>query len=234
MAELIDTIESAKVIMEVAKNATDISDKEYNYKKHISTIRKDFTESILEEKGKGASKAEKKEIRKECNKAFGKLLAMTYNDGVRVDKNSIKDYTEQFAFLIKWFDAIDSSALRDALDEVGLTVHIDDPSEFNTIGISEATSQNINNSIVAAVATMEEIRKCSDSIKIEAFEELPAELRYSADNKTGIRPAQFKSIVEIEAMKNSNPEKAESKVETMNENLTSSLVSINTIINTIN
>lgn len=190
----------------------------------MRSAKKDFVKIVgCATKGvnvlKKVDKAELPELKKRLANEYAKVkdyLCERSEDDEK--KGKLEQAVENIAIAVKWMDYLgEGRLLKGLLSSYGIDVVVTTPSELNTftplVSDAEETQKEIGN-IFSEVANLHgKIKEAEDSIKVDRFEELSEDARFSKENKKGIKASQFDAIVTLRALRNIEEGKAEEKAE---------------------
>ena len=217
---------------EYAETRLDIIDE---FSVNLKSLKNDFIDTLMPD---NVTKDEKKALKREFSKAFGKLKDYEFYKGgypLPDSKGKVEKMVGELAFALKWLTLIESDVLTENLEKFGLKLTIENNTDENSInGVDEQSVEKIKQIIQKATHNQKSICESVDKIKLIGFEELPAEVRYSKNNKQGIKASQFDKITTIAALQMKDESKAAQKTESMNDSLSNSLITTNVIIEAIN
>lgn len=217
---------------EIIKTITEQAEKTAHIREEIITelkpkvgyARKDFITTVVcceqnVNNLKELDKLEAKELKTAAGAEFSRVKDyLYYTGGIPKDDSPAKLETlvKNLAVAIKWLNYIGKEHLLERwLNEYGILLRISHPNKYNTFMNARGNDENVQDCIAAAFETACEasssITEKTEQIKVDSFEELPDEIRYSKENKRGINASQFDNIVTIKALKNIEEEKASKK-----------------------
>lgn len=226
MAEEENTI---KAITEAAEKAAPIKEEIITkLNPRMGSFKKDFiVQGICAVEGvrklKDIPKEDLPEIKKAFTHEFGKVRDYIFDVGD--DENEVPGKLEQavkaVAVAVKWLPFLGKGGMLERWKrEYGLDIVVTAPSDANTVIVKDPEKrdevmESLTNIMLDAVDVQTEIKEAEERITVDAFEEIPEELRYSPENKRGIKKTHFASIVGVKALKNIEEEKASKKAASM-------------------
>lgn len=239
--------ETIKTITELAEKTAPIREEIITeLKPKVGHAKKDFVNDVLcaEQNVDSLEKIDKMEVKAlkaEAGWEFARIKDYIHYCGGVPNEDSpakLEVLVKNLAVAVKWLDLIGQGRLLQRwLDEYGLGLTITRPNSKNTFmnarGNNDVVVGNIKSAFDNSVFVEKTILERVDQIKVDAFEELPDELRYSKENKRGINASQFDSIVTIKALKNIEEEKASKKAAAIADKAMDSIEVNRTIFNVI-
>lgn len=221
--------ESIKLVTELAEKAAPIKEDVISkLNPRAGSFKKDFvTHAICAIEGvknlKEIPKEDLPDIKKKISGEYNK--ARDYIFDVGDDENEVMGKLEKavsaVAVAVKWLPFLGKDSLLERwMREYGLDIRVTAPSDANTVIVKDPEKRDevaefLANTLDDAVDVQNEIKEAESRIQIDMFEELPDEVRYSQENKRGIKRTQFASIVAVKALKNIEEEKASKKAASM-------------------
>jgi hypothetical protein len=190
---------------DVLKNAAENRLKIMNdYTPEMKDIKGDFVD--LMSSGLSDS-ADEDEAKKQLSKNFKKIVDFHHYMGGWPKPESpakLAKLADDVALAVKFLDFAQITSFRDFLAERG--IYIDDNKskklKDDFPNLKDEQWENLRAILDDGSACQGNICKSADEIKINIFEnEIPEELRYSKENKCGIKPGPFNKMVTAEAMK---------------------------------
>lgn len=190
----------------------------------IKEIKGEFIEYML--KSAGVADNEKKDAAKKFAKIFKKVSDFTFFKGGWPKADSIgklEALAENVAIALKFLDFMQIKDFRDCLAKHG--IYIDDK-KTKTLkddypSINEGSWENMLSMFDDNKNCQTKICESVDKIEKTIFEEeIPDEVKFSKENKCGLKKGSFNKIIAAEvAKKTKTKEKAESYMTTLTENI---------------
>lgn len=229
--ELVQEVAEREIMEAVLKKADEASPVREKIitelKPMVKVNKKDFATTVLgaTHKGEELKKEEKKEMMKQLSWEFDKARDFIFNQGDEEKPDKVETLMKQVACCVKWLELAGHGHLwKYWQDRYGLEISVKESKECNTFR-NHLTEEDdfdaedfILNSFKSASNTMVAIREAEEDIKVSLFSELPEDVVYSKENKRGIKPAQFDSIVTVKALRNIEEEKATKKANSLADN----------------
>lgn len=215
--------ETIKLITEVAEKAAPIREKIISeLKPKVGHNRKSFVTDVVccEQNVDSLEKLDKleaKELKSAASWEYNKVKDyLHFIEGVPNEDSPAKleVAVKNLVVAKKWLEYIGhGDLLRRWLNEYGIDIVITKPNKHNTFMNARGTdvAESIKNSFAEGVGIEKQITESVELIKVDSFEELPDDIRYSKENKRGINASQFDAIVTIKALKAIEEEKASKK-----------------------
>lgn len=201
---------------------------------------KNFASTVVAtaHKGEELKKEEKRELMKQASWEFSKVKDFIHFQGDEEKPDKVETLMKQIACCVKWMEHAGSGRLWEYWqNKYGLNITVARQMECNTFfdksSEDEDVIEQIRQCFKSADEVTGEIEDKETEIKEEMFERLPEKLKYSPENKRGLKPAQFDSIVTIKALKNIEEKKATKKANDMADKAMDSIVVNQIIFNTI-
>lgn len=153
------------------------------------------------------SDEDEKELQKKFRKIFKKVVDYHHYQGGWPKPNTpakLETLAENVEYALKYLDFAQIREFRDRLEAHG--IYIDDK-KTKTLkddfpNLNEETWENLRDMLDDGSTCQGKIHNSADEIKINIFEEdVPEEMRFSKDNKCGIKKGPFNKMVTAEAMK---------------------------------
>lgn len=217
------------LITELAEKAAPIKEEVISkFNPRAGSFKKDFvTHAICAVEGvknlKEIPKEELPAIKKAISGEYNKVRDYIFDTGD--DEAEVMGKLEKavaaIAVAVKWLPFLGKESLLNRWTrEYGLDIRVTAPSDANTVIVKDPelrdeTAEFLANTIDDAVEVQNEIKEAEERILVDMFEELPDDVRYSQENKRGIKKTQFASIVSVKALKNIEEEKASKKAASM-------------------
>lgn len=135
------------------------------------------------------------------------------------------------ATAVKWLPLLGEGALlREWLSEYGLKVEVTAPNAHNTLiapdltdGERETLCETLAGSIEGMKDTQRKIDDEEQRLCDEYYDSLPDEVKYSKENKKGLKPRQFRELVVLKALRNIEEEEAQKKAQKATDNAMDSI-----------
>lgn len=152
---------------------------------------------------------DEKELAKKFRKIFKKVVDYHHYKGGWPRPNTpakLETLAENVEYALKYLDFAQITDFRDRLATRGIFI---DDKKSKTLkddypNIKEGTWKNLRGMLDDGSTCQGKICNSADEIKINIFEnDLPEEIRFSKDNKCGIKKGPFNKMVTAEAMKKS-------------------------------
>lgn len=222
--------EMIKTVNEVAEEGSEIQEDIISVQKpKLVNRKKDFVNDVLKaELGvsdlRKVAKEEKKENKKRVSYEWARVRDYVFYQGGFPRESSpakLDVAIHAIAAAKKWLDFLgEGDILREWLNEYGLDIVITRPNQHNTFmpqalpdGGMEKLQEDLKGYLNGANDVQRDIIEKEERLVDEFYERLPEELKYSPENKRGLKTKQFNDIVVVKALKNIEEEKAKKKAQ---------------------